>query len=255
MFVHGIYGGEDTFVNTSVSPAFSWPRSIASTVSGKSVDVYRLEYRTELLAWSRRNVAELDEVDSTVLPLLTALRGRGYESVNFIAHSLGGNVVQAYLLSVKNSLGHVARAQHGFVITLGTPVSGAAIANVGLLLKDMLGMPDPLLSALAKDNTFLRMMRLWSSQTETKALMLRCRPVRLYAAIETLPVGLIQVVDVKSARSSLSQDATFKEFDLNHLQISRPSSVEDELFRWVEGILKREFERIEGWLGAPCRAL
>lgn len=93
VFVHGIYGGEDTFVNTSVSPAFSWPRSIASTVAGKSVDVYRLEYRTELLAWSRRNVAELDEVDSTVLPLLTALRGRGYESVNFIAHSLGGNVV------------------------------------------------------------------------------------------------------------------------------------------------------------------
>jgi hypothetical protein len=36
---------------------------------------------------------------------------RGYRSVGFIAHSLGGNVITAYIHSVKSELGHSARAQ------------------------------------------------------------------------------------------------------------------------------------------------
>jgi hypothetical protein len=208
-----------------------------------------------MLSWAKQDIASLDQVVESLYPKLAGLRRSHYDSVNFIAHSLGGNVVAAYLQSVKSEEGHVERSRHGFVLTLGTPVGGAAIANVGLLLKSVLGMNDPLLSSLQRDNTFLRMMTLWARQADVKSTNFHCRPVHLYAAIETKALGPMQIVDTASARDSLPDFARFKEFPLNHAEIARPSSESDALFQWSQDILKTEIERINSWKIDLCERL
>jgi hypothetical protein len=253
VFVHGIYGGAETFTNTDVTPAFNWPEQVPATVDNSPIDVYRVDYKTALLAWAKENIATLDQVVEAIYPLISNLRARGYTSVNFVAHSLGGNVVKAYLHSVKSEEGHVERARHGFIMTVGTPVSGASIANVGLLLKQLLGMQDPLLSSLQRDNTFLGMMNLWARQEDEKATKFKCRPVRLYAGIETKALGPIQIVDVESARSALPYFAVSRAFPLNHSEIAKPRSSSDDLFQWFLQITEAEIKRVNTW--GPSRKL
>jgi hypothetical protein len=247
VFVHGIYGGAESFTNTSVVPPFNWPERVPKQIANSPVDVFRIEYKTELFAWAKQNKASLDQLIEAIYPRISTLRARGYSSVNFVAHSLGGNVVQAYLISVKMNEGHIALARHGFVLTLGTPVNGASIANVGLLLKDLLGMRDPLLSSLQHDNTFLRMMKLWEVQESEKANKFGCRRVHLYAGIESKALGPIQVVDVASAQEALPYFAVSKVFPFNHSEIAKPKSSTDEPFPWFLQIAETEIKRVDEW--------
>ena len=151
VFVHGIYGDDETFKNGD----FDWPRMLPEQIGGRTIDVYRIDYKTVMLAWLRSHVATMDEVSYSIFRALypesgdftdRVLNPNRYRSVNFIAHSLGGNVVQAFLHTVKSELGHEERARYGFVITLATPVYGAQISNVATIAKQVLGIQnDPLL--------------------------------------------------------------------------------------------------------------
>lgn len=254
VFVHGIYGGSETFTNTQASPAFSWPENVPARLAGRDIDVFRLEYQTTLLTWASSNNAPLENIIRAVEPQMKTLRSK-YDSVNFVAHSLGGNIVTAYIHSVKSLWGHAERAKHGFTLALGTPVDGASIANVGLLLKDMLGMRDPLLRSLERDSPLLRMMSLWADQENEKAERLRCRPVRLYAGIESKPLGPIQVVSKESALAALGRCASTKVFPLNHSEICKPRSSTDEVFLWFMEIAEKEIERINKWTSPLCMSL
>ncbi|HYN53623.1 MAG TPA: hypothetical protein VES38_02825 [Methylotenera sp.] len=253
VFVHGIYGGAGTFKNTDVDLPFNWPEQVPMKIDDSPVDVYQVEYQSALISWAKEDIASLDQVVEAIYPPLAELRARGYSSINFVAHSLGGNVVKAYLHSVKSEEGHIERARHGFVLTVGTPVNGASIANVGLLLKKLLGMQDPLLSSLQRDNTFLRMMNLWGRQEDTKSTKFRCRPVHLYAGIETKPIGPIQIVDIDSAQKALPNFAVSRTFPLNHSEIAKPRSTCDELFLWFLEIAGKEIKRVNQW--GPTREL
>lgn len=258
IFVHGIYGSKETFVNTKVQPSFDWPSSLPDTISGSPVDVYLVEYRTALIAWAKKDIASLDEVVESVYPAIRSIRRKGYASVNFVAHSLGGNVVRSYIHSVKSEEGHIERVKHGFVITLGTPVDGASIANVGSLLKDALGMPDPLLKSLEKDNTFLRMLQLWSRQEEYKSKNYECRPLRLYAGIETRSViPGVQVVNSASAKAAtkVRADVEVMEFDRDHFEIVKPTSRTDRVYEQTLIWMTKEIKRLNESSGPLCKNL
>jgi hypothetical protein len=253
VFVHGIYGSRDTFTNTSVSPHFVWPNEIPDTIAGSPIDVYVLEYHTKLLEWARKkDVPGLDDVVAAVYDDLASLRGREYTSVDFIAHSLGGNVAKAYVHTVKSRDGHLERAKHGFIITLGTPLSGAAIANAALLFKTFVHSPDPLLESLTRDNTFLTMAAMWERDEDVKSTRFACRKMNLYAAIETKPMGPVQVVDTLSAMRALPGFAVKRTFSLNHSEIAKPRSRNDSLYVWVQKAMTTEIKRLNEWRGPLC---
>jgi triacylglycerol esterase/lipase EstA (alpha/beta hydrolase family) len=128
VFVHGIYGSTDTFVNATTG--YNWPKQFPHFVRGRSVDVYLLKYDTEMFAWARGSNPDFLSLARAVDRELKPLRMKQYRSIGFIAHSLGGNVISTYVHKVTSSLGHPQRAQHAYVITLGTPVLGAQIADV-----------------------------------------------------------------------------------------------------------------------------
>jgi hypothetical protein len=255
-FVHGIFGDQTTFTNGS----YKWPNELSADFP--DVDVFVIKYRTHLLNWLKSDVATFDEISEVLMgalqgPIRAGLRDpnggmlakRKYRSIGFIAHSLGGNIAAAYIHSVKSELGHVLRAQNAFLITLGTPADGAYIANVGQIIKRALGLNDPLLTALQRDNLFLRMLAMWRRAENTKAQNFQCRPVNLYVGIEGAAAFGIPVVSEDSAKKPyehLAQEIkSFPAYD--HLRIAAPESKTDPLNVWVTGIIKKERTRMDNW--------
>ena len=110
-------------------------------------------------------------------------------------------------------------------------------------------MNDPLLEALKKDNTFLRMMTKYRRAESVKAALYECRPVNIYAGIEGASVAGIQVVSRTSAEKPLKtmgvRDENIKHFaDLDHKEISKPASKSDPLYTWVLSIVRFELNRV-----------
>lgn len=257
-FVHGIFGGVESFTNGS----YRWPQELAADFP--EVDVFVIKYNTQLLSWINSKVSTFDEIAEVLMSRMQGglveggdfrvlpegfVNKRGYGSVGFIAHSLGGNVTAAYLHSVKSELGHSARAQNAYVITLGTPADGAYIANVGKIIKRYLNRTDPLLVSLEKDNLFLRMLAMWRRAEYAKADRFGCRPVNLFVGIEGASVYGIPVVSEQSARKPYEGFAKkIKVFNsYNHLRIAAPDSKADPLNEWVTTIIREERERIDRW--------
>jgi hypothetical protein len=257
-FVHGIFGDTDTFRNGD----FVWPKAIPENITGQHIDVYQIRYRAPLISWLKRDVESLDVIVDAIYEALQGTvpsRKEGlvnrYRSVGFITHSLGGNVIAAYLHTVKTALGHEARARHSFLIALGAPANGAYIANVGAILKGMFSMEDRLLESLKLDNTFLRMMTLWRQREQVKAENWNCRPVNLYVAVEGKPTRGTMIVPKESAADPVGAFATeVKTFeDRNHLDIAKPANETDDLYVWVDAILKKEIDRLAKWEGPLCK--
>jgi hypothetical protein len=272
-FIHGIYGDADTFRNG----AFDWPAALPVSVEGRTIDVYRISFQTLLITWSMKDVTSLDELEEAlnqalfgspaggldgpptdgVLMSANGTVTRPYRSLNFIAHSLGGNVAAALIHEIKSRYGHDLRARFGFAVTFGTPANGAQIASLGGLLKHVLGMPDPLLQSLAHDNTFLRMLKRWRLAEDLKAQRFRCRPVHLYVGVEGRQLawgGIIRhtVVTRESAEEPvrrLAREIRFFE-DEDHASIVKPDGPGHDVFRWVNEILAKEMRRLGEWRSA-----
>ena len=250
VFIHGIYGSRETFA----TPTFDWPKSIPERIDGKRVDVYLVEYQTQLVAWAKKNVSNLDEVVYAVFRGMNSeVLRRDYKSIGLVGHSLGGNVGTSYLHTVKSELGHAARSRHSFIVTLGTPTDGADIAAVAQLIKRYLQMSDPLLTSLQKDNTFLRMLALWRYSENQKSNTFGCRPVRIYAGIEGSRYFGVKVVSEQSARF-ISQyggagSIKFETFPLlNHSTIAKPPNANDKgVYDWTLKIFEDEIKRVSGW--------
>jgi hypothetical protein len=53
VFVHGIFGDEDTFKSGS----FDWPKHMPAAFEGRPVDIYRIKYSTALSNWLQTDTA------------------------------------------------------------------------------------------------------------------------------------------------------------------------------------------------------
>lgn len=190
---------------------------------------------------------------------------RPYRSINFIAHSLGGNVIAALIHEMKTRYGHERRARVGFVVTLGTPAFGSQIANVGKYVRWIMALPkDPLLESLQRDNTFLRMLQRWRLGEDEKAQRFGCRKVVLYAGVEGRGLsqlgGLVVVVPYASAVGTPQEKKALSDlqrilrvtltFDaLDHSTIAAPTSRQHSVYQWVDGIIEQEVKRLNSFRG------
>lgn len=247
VFVHGIYGGEATFVNPETG--FNWPRQLPMAIGGRTIDVYTLQYQSQMLSWARGSNPDFVAVANSMYEALAPVRKRQYRSIGFVAHSLGGNFVSTYLHQVKTKRGHPARSQHAYVITLATPILGAQIADQGSFLKSLLGMNDGLLQSLSKENLYLRMLTEFREGEGGKAAMYGCRPVHLHAAYEEKELGPVLVVPQDSAVEPISKvvASPVVGFKLDHTRIAKPSSASHEVFLWVNDRVTTELARLDQW--------
>jgi hypothetical protein len=251
VFVHGIYGNDATFKNEATG--FDWPAQLPNCLpvgpECRRIDVFRLDYRTALLAWASRSNPSFEDIATAMLDVMKPLRKRQYRSIGFIAHSLGGNLVSTYIHMVNNRFGHPQRAQNAFVITLATPVLGSQVANLASVLKEELGMNDPLLTSLEQNNLYLSMLNEFSREEDEKAGRYLCRPVDLHAAYEERYLGPLLIVGPQSAAIPISATVSSPiiGFPLNHLQIAKPKGLADPVYEWVMGLVTREYVRLASW--------
>lgn len=247
IFVHGIYGAEDTFRNSTTG--FDWPREFPREIAGRRFDVFRLDYKSALLSWAKERNPSFESVAIEVFEVLKPLRKRKYRSIGFIAHSLGGNVVSTYIHDVKSTLGHPERAQHGYYITLGTPVIGADIASLGSSLKRFLRINDDLLTSLETNNLYLRMLQHFRDAENEKSARFKCRPVHLHAAYEEARVGPLRVVPASPASREISGmvASPIVSFPLDHIDLVKPRSAADPVYLWVLGRITDETQRLDKW--------
>ncbi|MGA7638008.1 MAG: hypothetical protein WA657_12355 [Candidatus Acidiferrales bacterium] len=247
VFVHGIYGGADTFKNSSTG--FDWPIEFPPIIQGRQVDVFRLTYTTALLSWAKGSNPDFQEVVNAAFAAMTPLRKRQYRSIGFIAHSLGGNIVSTYIVMVTERLSHPQRSQNAFIITLATPVLGAQIADLAGEFKSLLGMNDALLASLKNENLYLRMLNEFREYENEKSARYGCRPVHLHAAYEEKYLGPLLVVSPDSAVKSIGDltNSPIVGFNLNHVQIAKPAGTDDPVYQWVMGRVDNEYTRLAVW--------
>lgn len=251
VFVHGIYGSDDTFKNQSTE--FDWPVQFPACIKVgadcRHVDVFRLDYRTALLSWAKGDSPSFMEIAKGTFAVMKPLRQRQYRSIGFIAHSLGGNVVSTYLVMVNLGLGHPQLSQNAFVITLATPVLGSQVADIADALKKQLGMQDPLLDSLKNNNLYLGMLNDFRSLQGPKKEAYGCRHVDLYAAYEQKYLGPLLIVTPDSAALSISQTVSSPVvgFPLDHVQIAKPADTNAPVYQWAMGLVHNEYIRMAAW--------
>jgi hypothetical protein len=251
VFVHGIYGSDNTFRNPLTG--FDWPARFPTCIQVgpdcRKIDVFRLDYQTALLSWARGTNPSFESIATAMLDAMKPLRKRQYRSIGFIAHSLGGNVVSTYIHMTTSKFGHPQRSQNAFVITLATPVIGSQVADVASVLKDDLGMHDALLDSLKKDNLYLAMLNEFRSLEVEKEGRYDCRPVHLHAAYEKKYIGPLLIVTPDSAAVSISEmvNSPVIGFELNHIEIAKPPSDQAPVYKWTMGLVRGEYIRLATW--------
>jgi putative serine esterase DUF676 len=250
VFIHGIYGDRATFINDD--PKFDWPAQLSTAISSSDhrVDVFTLNYKTVLLTWAEGKTT-FRELNVAVMQAMRPLRKRKYRSIGIIAHSLGGNVASSYIHTLKSRVGHIARSQHAFVITLATPVLGSQYADLGVKLQDALGMTDPLLISLkSRHNPFLEMLLDYRQAEWEKESCKICRPTNLHLAFEKETMGPFKIVSELEAVEPVRSIAAspVKGFlKKNHSTIAKPTGPKDLVYEWVLYLVKKEYRRLTTW--------
>jgi pimeloyl-ACP methyl ester carboxylesterase len=227
IFVHGIFGARDTWVNAK-SKAY-WPMLIAEDPDLASFDVARIDYESYLI----KAGPSIEGVEKDLQDAIQTLNTSKYRTVQFIAHSLGGNLVRRYLLHVKASYGHKYLSRYRLVIMLGTPEGGSYLGAVAKLAShnQQLRVLVPI-----DGNDWLQMLNATIIDLRDKHQRTFCPSLKFAAAIETQPLFGLTVVPRKDA---VTDADIYREFPRNHSSLVKPVSREDVVYKWTKDLMLR----------------
>ena len=135
-----------------------------------------------------------------------------YPEVVFVAHSLGGLIVQRLLLTHREYAKRVP-----FIYFFSTPQTGSQIANLAHIFSS-----DPLLAPLkaGDQNDYLR-----SIESDWRAAKFS---IKRYCAYETKPIKGTVVVDRDSATRNCSEEPV--PINEDHIGIVKPCGVQDDSY-------------------------
>ncbi len=199
VFVHGIFGkAESTWACPNGQ---SWPSLIAGDDSIKGADIYVANYPTPYVG----NRMTIDEI---VANLKNRLDGDGvfskHNQVVFLAHSMGGLVVQRLLLTYRDLAKQVP-----FIYFFSTPNSGAEIATLAHAFS-----VDPLLKELLPGNQNDYLLNL---EAEWRAASFQS--IHRYCAYEKQPYLGVLIVDRLSSTRTCESAVPI---NANHVSIVKP---------------------------------
>jgi pimeloyl-ACP methyl ester carboxylesterase len=213
VFVHGLHGDRETW---RASNGAYWPQLIQTDPRFQKSDVVVAEYPTPSMR-GQYSTVQLSEV------LWQELKRQGvwdHGEVVFIAHSLGGILVEEMLLD------HPADAAHvRFIVSYSTPHEGSFVANLAKIYDS-----DPLLTDLrdGNDNRFLMDLEQKWRGTDAVARIHR------FCAFESLDTAAgagvgrylgahTRVVNYYSATFGCDVDTPPQKIAADHIDIVRPS--------------------------------
>jgi pimeloyl-ACP methyl ester carboxylesterase len=217
VFVHGLFG--DT-LSWGSGPT-SFPNLVRHDPSLHDYDVFVASYDSRCGSHSTGA-----NVSSSLAEQLRYNRVFDHNRIIFVAHSLGGILVKHAFLTYlsPDEKEHVAG-----VITLGTPVQGSPLANLGRIF-----CPNTQISDLIpiSDNSWLTTI---DDQWTNASIHQRPFP-RVSCAYETEPVhiGPVQtrVVPKEYAQAGYCAGPMFA-LAVNHFDLARPRGYSSQTYEWV----------------------
>lgn len=207
VFVHGIYGSAAA-TWTCAKTGVTWPKLLIGDPKFSNTDVYVAQYPTHF-------AKNLMSIDDQVSNLMSRLEADGvfskHTEVVFVAHSLGGLVVQRLLLTH-----HELAAKVRFIYFLSTPEEGSAIARIGHALND-----DPDLQQMfpGDSNTYLQ-----NIETEWNGAQFG---IPRYCTYERKTTKGVLVVDRLSGTRNCDKAVALDE---DHSGIAKPCSTNDDAY-------------------------
>ena len=244
IFVHGLsQNSRKTWTTRRTKPPILWPKWLADDISG--VGLWLIEYAAAKTNWTGYGMPLTDRADNILARLLAEKRLEGGELV-FVAHSLGGLIVEQLLRSAQRDANRNPRAESLLwrtrgVAFLGTPHRGALLADVAKTLHVLI-RPSAATRDLVLGSPQLRDLNHWyrtfSHDHGIENLSIcEGRPERILGF--TLPEVAGKIV------YPMSSDGGFGELpiqvDQNHSEISRPASREAEVYIYVKDFISSPF--------------
>jgi len=199
VFVHGIFGSSrDTW---SCSPRISWPNLLKDDDTHKDSDIYVVGYDTPYFG----NRMTIDEIVSNLKSRLDSdAVFTKHREVVFVAHSLGGLIVQKLLLTHRETSKQVP-----FIYFYSTPETGAQIAALGHVFSS-----DPLLREMFPGDSNDYLLGL---ESEWRGAAFAT--IHRYCAYEKQPLSGVLVVDRLSGTRNCEKAIPINE---NHSTIVKP---------------------------------
>jgi pimeloyl-ACP methyl ester carboxylesterase len=223
VFVHGVMGDSRA---TWLAPngATGWPELMEKDPELPSVDVLALGYRSP-------PIGRASNIEEIAVRSLGAIKDAGlfarYDNVIFVAHSMGGLVTKRLLKTLQGE-DRAAFDKVRAVVFFATPANGS---NIAAMAEWMSSNPQFRDMAPADFSSFLQVL-----ENDWQALLRSRSPTapfpRSYCAYETLPAHGMKVVVPRSAAQGRC-DETPIAFDRDHASIVKPTSLEDEVHRYL----------------------
>jgi pimeloyl-ACP methyl ester carboxylesterase len=207
VFVHGIYGSAaDTW--KCEKTGITWPKMLLTDHSFDTTDVYVAQYPTHF----SRNLMSIDDQVSNLMNRFEADKVFArHNEIVFVAHSMGGLIVQRLLLTH-----HDLAPKVRFIYFLSTPQEGAAIARLGHALNE-----DPNLQQMfpGDSNTYLQ-------NIEAEWMGAKFGIPR-YCTIERKPTHGVLVVDRESGTRNCEKVVALDE---DHAGVAKPCGANDDSY-------------------------
>lgn len=233
IFVHGL-GGDPYGTWFSRNTTDFWPAWLVADLS--KVQIWSLKWPSKGYSFIPSSQASIVEVAQATLQLLDS-RELGRRPIIFVCHSMGGILVKQLLHSaatLKNPSWTQLLEKTVGVIFLGTPHTGAALAN---LVKRVPMLPTMRTHELNRNDSALRQLHTWY---RTNAPSLEVKTLTFF---ETVKTGPILIVDQSSADSSVPGSIPIA-IDANHVDICKPASRDEisylSIKRFVGQLLPRQ---------------
>lgn len=223
VFVHGLWSGSEAWRCEEDKSAW-WPAMIAKDANSvfANTDIYVVGYPTPKHG-GKMTITDLASV------IVNRMKSSGvfsrHKEVIFVAHSLGGLLVEKILLTYrKDAPSEKVKA----IFFYGTPHEGSRLANVGRFIYS-----DPLLKELetGRDNLILRDLdQTWASSGFD---------IKQYCAFEKKSENGVIVVDEYSASRGCIDPIAINE---NHRDLVKPCTVSSDSYTYLENGLRDVFE-------------
>ena len=245
LFVHGLSGHIDGTWKSNISNSrVLWPFWLEEDIPG--IALWLVGYPAAKTNWKGYGITIADRGNSILARLLAEPElTRG--NIIFVAHSLGGLVVEQILRNAERNSGSDPRAKDFLarvrrVAFLGTPHRGAILANVSKLL-GLFIRPSGATRDLLLGSPQLRELNYWYRQYchnngIENLILAEVRPASVFGI--SLPNAIDRVVSLDSADAGLPEPPIT--VDENHTGISKPVSRVAEVYVHVRNFVSRPFD-------------
>lgn len=207
VFVHGIFGDAlDTW--RCPSTRMYWPSKILMEDAFKGFDVYVASYESPYFG----NRMTIDEIVGNLQNRLQHDKVFDHKQVIFVAHSLGGLIVQRFLLTHREY-----GKQVPFIYFYSTPETGAEIARLGSVFSS-----DPLLKEMFPGDANDYLLNL---ESEWKAAGFT--NIHRYCTYEKLPMKGVMIVDRLSGTRNCESAVAINQ---DHAGIVKPCTSQDDSY-------------------------